>query len=94
MNLALTQSIIIKDLKKIGTKELREKGDWYFKGVVSFLGLSAPQLDAYFKEQYRTTLSSLSPEEAIQLALLLLATPYFESKKVGILLLNKNILDT
>eukprot|EP01129_Flabellula_baltica_P013036 TRINITY_DN5989_c0_g1_i1.p1 TRINITY_DN5989_c0_g1~~TRINITY_DN5989_c0_g1_i1.p1 ORF type:complete len:227 (+),score=41.54 TRINITY_DN5989_c0_g1_i1:22-681(+) len=63
----------------------------YLKDKVECHGITAKPLDTLFKEHYNTTLSSLSPDNQIDLAESLLGSEYYEEKEFGIKLFQKNL---
>ncbi len=82
---------IRKALKNIATSEQQKKSEWYLKKAAQFHGVRSPDIDACFKEYFKSTLKGQPFKTQFDLAITLLTSEFHEEKKFGILLLHKNI---
>ncbi len=82
---------IQKALKNVATTEQQKKSEWYLKKAAQFHGVRSPDIDACFKEYFKSTLKDQMFSIQFKIALSLLTSEFHEEKKFGILLLHKNI---
>ncbi|MGL1935430.1 MAG: DNA alkylation repair protein [Fibrobacterales bacterium] len=69
----------------------KDQFERYLKNVVTCMGIRSPAIDVLFKQEYTLTLKTLPQKDQITLGCSLIQSDYFEMKKFGILILNKNI---
>jgi len=65
--------------------------DRYFKGVLKFHGIKAPELKQIFSDLYKKHIAREDVSYQIKLAYKLIESKYGEEKKFGVLLLRKNL---
>ena len=77
-------------LQQNGNKAHAQMGEKYFKNVITFHGIRAPQLNSLFKDLYANKIKKLETDDQLQAAYSLFESKIFEEKAIGSMILTKN----
>lgn len=77
-------------LQQNGNKATAQMYEKYFKSVLNFHGVRAPQLNSVFKDLYASKISKLDTDDQLQVAYSLFDSKIAEEKSFGSMILTKN----